>query len=418
MIYKKLAILLFLVFVLSGCYDQDQLESHAFVVVIGLDKPEQSKDDKKIEVTFQIANPEVGTQIKGGGSGEEAHETVTLLANDFTSAKNTANAFVAKEISLDHTKVILVSEELARTEYFPKILETAIRGQQIRRSVQIIVTREKASEFLNQNAPKLETRPHKYYQFMLTRSKETGMSPRADLHRFFQFLNNGNEDLFLAMYATATVNDRDITKYEDEYIAGEIPQKGGNVTQFIGSAIFHKGKMVGSLTGEETRMSIILDKTLNIEDVYATYPDPVSPEYRITTRFMMKKSPDIKVTYPLGKTMKVDVVIPIELQLLAIPSLVNYSTNEKNEKLLKEEIEKQLEEKIKPFITRMQETHKANPFYWSLYFRKHFKTIDEYEHADEQNDLFADADVNVDLQIKTVSYGKLIKPPRLSKEEQ
>ena len=47
-------------------------------------------------------------------------------------------------------------------------------------------------------------------------------------------------------------------------------------TQFIGSAVFKNGVMIGKLTGQETRTVNILDDTTNIKDILINFPDPFS----------------------------------------------------------------------------------------------------------------------------------------------
>ena len=48
----------------------------------------------------------------------------------------------------------------------------------------------------------METRPHKYFQYMIEHGIENGLIPDSTLFRFFKTTNRGT-DLFLAMYTTA-----------------------------------------------------------------------------------------------------------------------------------------------------------------------------------------------------------------------
>ncbi|WP_052737987.1 Ger(x)C family spore germination C-terminal domain-containing protein [Bacillus sp. SA1-12] len=164
------------------------------------------------------------------------------------------------------------------------MIYTGIRERELRKAVNMIVTKEKAAEFIKNNQPLLETRPHKFYQLMLNRARETGFVPPSDLLHYFQTTER-DADLFLAIYATTEGHDVETrNRFEDEYKAGEIPIVGDNLTQFIGSAIFKEGKMVGTLNGEETRAALILDPTINVEDMLATYEDPLEPKYRIASK--------------------------------------------------------------------------------------------------------------------------------------
>src|SRR5699024_9231425 len=103
----------------------------------------------------------------------------------------------------------------------------------MRRNIQIIVTNENAENFLKTASPDLEDKPHKYYQFMITRATETGVIPDADFHRFFQ-LTEDKDDLFLAIYASALRHANDLSKPSIKKIAGELVTSGGNPAQFMG----------------------------------------------------------------------------------------------------------------------------------------------------------------------------------------
>ncbi|MBP3950686.1 Ger(x)C family spore germination protein [Bacillus suaedae] len=392
--------------ILASCFDKAELEQQAYVIAVGID---QAEEKGKFNITFQISNPEVGTNIPGGGSStEEPQESVTLLADDLLSAKNTANSIISREVLLDHTSVVIVSEELARSGQFINIIQSANRTKELRRGVQIIVSKEDAKDFLKNNNPKMETRPHKYYQFMLKRAKETGFIPEADLHRFFQ-ITEGDADLFLAIYASAEKGEVLKNQNEDEFMAGQVPQIGEQKTQFMGSAVFKEGTMIDTLTGEETRFSVILDNTIQVQDVLATYRDPKSDQYRIATRFIKKEKTKVDLHLDEKGQAHINVIVPFNLEILAVPSLVNYSNNEENIELLKKSIEEGLNKKVNEFVAKTQEIYKSEPFYWSLYVRSHFNTITEYETADWHKKIYPNAEITVDCQVKSIMFGKLIK---------
>ncbi|WP_186576842.1 Ger(x)C family spore germination protein [Aquibacillus kalidii] len=395
---------------LVGCYDKKELEQQAYVVAIGVDKT----DEKGLyKFTFQIANPEVGSAIVGGGSQEEPKETVSIKGSDILTATNTANSFVSREITLDHTKVLIASEELARSGDFIRIMQSTARTTQIRRGVQILVSKEDASEFLQNINPKMETRPHKYYQLILDRAKETGIIPEAEIHRFFQ-ITEGDADLFLAIYATNKKAKEKDDGYEDEYVAGQLPKEGGNNSQFMGSAVFKEGKMIGTLDGQETRLAHVFDPTLDMDDLLSTYPDPIKEEFRIGADYSQKSSPEINIEYNKNKPTKINVRVPFQIEIIAIPSLVDYSQNKDNKELLKKTIEESLEKKSRELIRKTQEEYKAEPFYWSLYIRKYFKTIEEYEEADWNKNIYPNAEININFDLERLEFGKMLNDSNLT----
>ncbi|MDC3417748.1 Ger(x)C family spore germination protein [Aquibacillus salsiterrae] len=395
---------------LTGCYDKTELEYQAYVVALGVDKGE---GDNTFKFTYQIANPETGTAIGGGSSNEPASEIITVEGNDFLTATTTANASVSKKMTLDHTKVLVVSEEVARSDNFLGLMQTASRTTQIRRQVQIIVSKENARDFIKDNKPQLETRPHKYYQLMLERSTETGIVPESDIHRFFQ-LTEGDADLFLAMYTTATVEKTKNNGTEDEYKAGEIPKKGGNPAEFMGSAVFKEGKMIDVLDGQNTRLALIMDNTLEIDDLLSTYQDPVKEDYKIAGDFSKKSPTKVKIDYRKDVKTTIDVTVPFSFEVLAIPSLVPYSQDEKLREKLKASIEKSLEKKANKLIEKAQKEYGSDPFYWSLYIRNEFASIPDYEKADWNKKIWPNAEVNVDFQMSRLEFGKMVNDSQLN----
>ncbi|WP_070119596.1 Ger(x)C family spore germination protein [Bacillus marinisedimentorum] len=405
----KILLLIFPLLFLAGCFDKQEPEQQAYVMAVGLDAMEEKG---KLRVTFQIGNPEA-TSLMGTGGNEPPYETVTLTANDFMSAKNTANSFVARRITLDHVKVLIVSEELARSDDFIRVIQSILRSKELRRNVQLVVSKEPASEFINNNKPKLETRPHKFFQFIINRARETGIIPYSDLHRFLQ-ITEGDADLFLAIYATSDPENQINDGLEDEFLAGEIPQEGGNQTQFMGSAVFKEGIMIDKINGELTRLSMWLDNTFRVEDFMVTYPDPNQQDFRITARVIKPDRTKVDVKYRPKGTAVIRAEIPMDVEILAVPSMTDYSSDRKKQKKLKEHIETNLEKTAAAFIEKTQKEYKGEPFYWSLYVRKHFKTISEYEKADWMNNIYPNADVKVEFTINSLTFGKTVKESNLN----
>ena len=156
--------LLVAVILLTGCWDREEIEDRSYVIGLGLD---HSKAKDKIKVTMLIANPEVGSAQGGGGSSEKPREIVSFDANDFLSAKSTANVVISRKISYDLLKLIVVSEELAKDPKFVKWIYDVLRDREIRLDNYLAVSKEKASDYFQNLHPIMETRPHKYFQYMI-----------------------------------------------------------------------------------------------------------------------------------------------------------------------------------------------------------------------------------------------------------
>ncbi|OZM58081.1 spore gernimation protein GerC [Lottiidibacillus patelloidae] len=401
---RKYLILALLPFLLSGCWDKLELEEQAFVVVLGVDLAE---DEEFIDVTFQMANPQVGSTTKATAENEKPSVILTLPATDIISARDTANALVTRKINLSHLKTIIISEELAKTDKFDKVVSSSIRDRQIRREINIIVTKEKAAEFINNNKPQLETRPHKYFEFMQKRWRDTGLVPYSTFNRYFQRSESTNT-LFMAILATSKKQELKSKGYEDNYEAGQINARGGDPVQVIGSAILKEGKLIDTITGEETRIALLLRKESEADNWLATYEDPLNEGYRIAARLIKDKKTKININTD-KKTPVVDVTVPITFQVVAIPSQENYVLDLKKQKLLKKSIAKALEEKTMEFVKKTKEEYKDEPFLWGYEVQKNFTTKKAYEKYNWK-EKYLQAEVKVKYEITIEDFGKQLRP--------
>lgn len=400
---------LFLVILLVGCEDIIELEKQSYVIAIGIDQTEQ---EGMYQFTFQIANPISSDPAEG--SGQTPDQVVSIPSTDIITATDIANDFLTKKVNLDHTLVIVVSEQLARAGDFIRVIQPATRTAKIHRNIQIIVSRENAEQFLRSIDHGLESKPNRYFQFMISRVQETGVTAFSDFHRFFQ-VTEGKDRLFLAMYGTTIQEQEDLKKKSIKKIAGEIVQTGGNPAQFIGSAVFKNGKMIDVLTGEETRIVNILNKTTKMDDLIAAIADPIEPNYSISGRFVKKKDPKVSVYYDANTNhAKFDILVPFDFEVLAVPSMVNYSSNGELELILLKALENYFTTTSHKFIEKTQKEYKGDPFYLSLYIRRLFKDIPSYEKADWQGEIYPNAEINVRFKIERLEFGKSIYDTNLN----
>jgi spore germination protein KC len=405
----KISLLIGIVLTISGCWDQKELDQKAYVIGIGLD---QHVAEGKVKVTYLIANPEVGSQQSGGGTNEPAQEIITLTADDFISSRNTANTVVSKEISYDLLRVIIVSEDLAKESNFIRWIYSAAKDREIKRSTQLIVTKEDAAQFIANNKPKLETRPHKYFEFMINRGQETGMIPDTDLNDFFR-VTESDADLFLAIYATTEKEETDRSNMsDDDFMAGEIQIEGQtNDAQFIGSGVFKEGIMIGKITGEETRISSLLDDTWNLEDFKTTFKDPFDDRYRISARISKKSNNQFHFKQQFGRPV-IEIRVPLYIEVLSDPSMINYAKNKRKVDVLKKSLTETIEQKMTQYITRTQKEFKGEPFHLSIPIRKEFGTLREFRDFDWMKS-YPEAEVKVNVDIRFGEFGRQTKLPKL-----
>jgi len=406
---KKLLLILLLItftFFSYGCQDRSELEEQAYVVVIGMDY----YDENSILVTYQIANPQGGGGNAAGKTAEEpAADNVTVKAPDIVVARDTVGAFVTRTITFSHVNTLLVGEELAKSDMFFRQLESAIRDKQMRRSTFFVVTKEPAYKFIDNNKPTLETRPHKFYELMSRRWDDTALVGISTIHRFVKRVE-GDEGIYLSIYGASKKDEVKEDAHEDEYLAGEIYRFSGDPAEMIGSGVFKEGKMIGTLTGEETRMVMFLRPSETIDSVLNTYPDPLDDDYRITLKFI--KQNKTKINIDVSKDIPIiDVTVPIDIEIVSIHSMKDYVTDAENRKILENHIEEKAKEKMEKLIQKVQKDFKGDPFQWHNVAKKKFKTNKEYREYDWMKS-FPSASVSVKVEIEIVGFGKQLEPPK------
>ena len=385
----------------------------AFVVAIGLDKNENGQ----LITTFQIANPEVGTSLLGTTTQEEqASEIVSIAANDIFSVKNMANAFVSRQIVFSHLRIIIVSEELARSEDFPSLMYSLVRERELRRSINLMVTKERAETFIKKNKPILETRPHKYYQLMIQRATQNGLVPKSDLLHYYR-VTEANESLFLAMYASLDQRPPQTGSIdEDAHYAGDIAARGDVSAQLTGAAVFRKGRMIGTMTGEETRLSLLLNETAPPMNLIVTMKDPLRSGFRIPIKVTDTSKP--RLTMDLhGDPPTIRAELKMDLEIVTIPSMIDYSGDLEKQKLLRESLEAEIESLMAAMIEKTQKEFKGEPFEWGLTARRHFLT-DAGFRAYGWMERYPEMKIECKVHVNLTKFGLQLRTPNIRKLEE
>ena len=403
----KLLCLFVIVGLLSGCWDRKEIDRKDYVVALGFDKAE----DHQIKITFLITNPEVGSVQQGGSAQEPPVEIISVKAKDIVSPQEFANITIAREISYDMLRYIIVSEKLARDKNLIRWIYDTTKDKDIRRDNFFIVTKEDTTKFMENNKPKLETRVHKFYENMIHRGKETGLIPFSQLHTLLRITEAG-ADLFLGTYATTEIeNDEESRGDKDNLFAGEYKPGGEtNTAQFLGSAVFKGGMMIGKLTGQETRLAYLLNNIDQAPNMVAALPDPFKEDVNIGFRIMQPKNTKIKMNLE-GKG-SIDIKLPLIVDILTNNSMVDYAGDKAKREHLERYIEERLKEKLTELIQKTQDEYKGDPFGWSLYARKKFKNLPDY-YKYNWMESYPNMDVKVNVEIRVSNYGRQNETPNI-----
>lgn len=210
---------------ISGCWDYREVDDMSIVAGVAIDRNET---DGKYLLTVELVD------IKSGRQETEAGFKMLSLAGDtlFDTVRNMIS-MTGKKLFWGHAKVIILSEEIAR-EGIVKVLDWFGRDTGTRADLYLFVSKEKtARELLVMNSTS-ETIMSFELALMMRDEKNSNTAPVIEIWDFIDKLQSHGQS---ALAPTIYVHEKDGQKSE----------------RVSGTAIFAQDKMIGTLTGTETR---------------------------------------------------------------------------------------------------------------------------------------------------------------------
>ncbi len=361
---RLIALVLLSSFFLSGCYDYIEPNDLAYVVAIGIDK---GTNENLFNYTLQFARP---TQISGGsseegGSGEKTIGTVKVEAPSIYSAVNVANHVISKTFTLSHTKIIVISNEIAKSG-IGDIVDTIGRSTDIRPSVFLCVSSDEAAKYLESVKPVVEINPVKYYR-LIFESPNSSYIPKNDVGTVYLNMksktsqntlplvgvgkgssggkssggggegggqssgeqsegggqSSGEENQSQSPTPSSTddiktpVNEKEFEYNMKKYFAGKLDIEKQNESEVVGSAVFKDDKMIGELSGIESEIFNILSGRFT--SGYAVLYVPQSPTNPATIRIEQLAKPKVKISLEDNKP-KINIELSLEGNFMSVPS--------------------------------------------------------------------------------------------------
>ncbi|MCA0988357.1 Ger(x)C family spore germination protein [Guptibacillus algicola] len=137
---------------LSGCWDHEELPEFGFVQAVAIDLHEG--DEGKIDLTTQFIKPSPKIGSAGGG-GDKAFFNIETTGDSVFEAIRDIATHLGRKAQWSHTRIILISEELAKERNVGEILEFFYRDHEPRLMISIAIMEGKAKDYL-ENKPFIE----------------------------------------------------------------------------------------------------------------------------------------------------------------------------------------------------------------------------------------------------------------------
>lgn len=122
---------------LSGCWSQKELNELAIISATSIDKNEEGKYIK----TIQLINPSnVAGGLQGGGGGQSPAVTVYSATGDSVlEAHFNASAKISRKLYHSHANLIVLSEDVVREDGLENVLDAFERDPEIRSTARVVI---------------------------------------------------------------------------------------------------------------------------------------------------------------------------------------------------------------------------------------------------------------------------------------
>ncbi len=384
---KKLKLLIFIlsIFLLTGCWNYNELNDLALISGISIDK-----DEEGFIVNYMISNSSKSE------SKSNSNETSTILyegrGSTISKATENINQKLPKIPYLSHVEVIVISEEVAKNDML-KAMDFLLRNPESRKEIYLLVSKDvKAKDTLSILTP-LESFPSDNIKSNITSStNEIATTSTIKYSEFLAELIQRGIDPTLG-----------VIEVEGNIERGQNQESNDNARQdaiikLTSSAIFKNEKLVYITTQDESTAIDILNKKL--QNIYIE--TECNNEKIVTYITSIDAKTKVKIE---NNKPKVTIDVKGDGSLIE----VNCKVNLEDSKII-EEIQQQVEEKLKTFlyqginICKKYKTdtfgfgnkiYKVNPKYW--------KSIEEKWN----DELLPQLDVEIKISIDLYSKGSL-----------
>lgn len=399
-------------FALTGCYDREELEQQAFVIIMGVDAAPRGM----VDCSFQIALPKTLSPSGGGGGTQPLAGSgpITYRAHNMLEAMTLASSSVEREITFSHLGLVIFGDELARRG-LSEPLQTLTRFREFRRTTYVAVSKGPARALMGAGKPMLETSASRLVDDIAQAGVRTGFLPqRMRLQDVVIALTVPHENVVMPMFAINTHVEADPKGEKGpagdkpSYVAGDVNRAAGNPVEWMGAAVFRKDKMVGTLDGQEQMLLRMMRGS--VRRMRVNYPDPGDPTHYLSLYLQKERAPRYHIR--LGTPMMVHIDVPLDAELLASPFARDYTLTG-NRKWLEQHLNQALARDMERVFRKLVNDYQVDAIPVSTHARGLFATHDQFARYPWQRKLTT-ARVSVMADIHVRRFGVQLGPVRTS----
>ena len=370
-----------LLFLLTGCYDQKELNTIAIMTAT-----EINKIDNEYIVNVQVVNPQSSDKtvniqapfIMYEGKGKTIHEA-------YRQIKLQSSRYLYP----NHMEILIVNQNLAK-EDISEIIDFFLRIPDVRTEFYVLIGKNK--NILNITTPIDDVSGLSIVDTMKTNNKYLGITNFVTFNDFAKMNLNKNLEIILPSIEAVDYNEKSETTENTESTKIKSLYKLGNL------AIFKDNKLQGYLTEDESiSYNIIKNKAKAILITYECEKN----------KYMTIEATDIKSKI---NTKNKEININVEMTGNINETRCNIPlNNEKNIKKLEQDIKEYIDNKIEMSVNNIRETYNSDIFgFLDLIYKKNYNTYKEIKNTWKTQE-FKKIKININSSINIIGKGNVLE---------
>ncbi len=376
--YRKILlafVLLFNLFILTGCWDKHELTKIFIVIGMAIDKAEN--EENKIELTVYVINTSASNETGQGNSDKNTESLIfSTTCTNVAEGISIINLNKNRQLFLQHNKVIIFSEEIGM-EGIADYVNSSIRDNDFRVDNIFLFSNGKAKDILTAEL-KGNKSPSEFIYETIGELRNSSKHYMVNLIDMVNAGSNHNRAILVPIGKFEKVRDQ-------------------NEFKFTGLAVIKSGKLINELPFDDFLGYIILaDKVSRASFVSKN-------ENQKVTYFIRNSRSSKKVKI---ENDKVSLNVKIELELVIL-ELVGFKeiTLEFVEKTLKEMAKEEIKKRI---YKTMDEAKNMNSDFFNInsmvykYHPKKYKLIE-----DNWDEVFKNLNLEVEVNVKISNVGQI-----------
>lgn len=384
------AIVVSLVFSFENYSNSSQdLDALSYVMAIGIDVGKTAKYKISLQLTtMESSATDAAIKSSEESTGDEANKESssfiihTTETDSIDSAINITNAYVNKAINLSHCKILVISEEVAKSG-LSSIVNSIINKVEIRPDCNIIISQIPDNEFSEENKPDLSSVLEKYYDIASNIDNGQGYSKAIKLSDFYFALNDSFTEPCATLGLISNTNSNTNTSPTKERSNLDTQSRSltskpdESTVELLGLAAFNKSNLVGTLSANQVLSYQLIKNELK----YCTLniPSPFSSDETLDLYISPLRNSKINVNITNGSPF-IEVNLYLTVSILSFNSTTISTITEENINIVKNYASKYIQNMIYNFLNKTSKELNSDIAGIGKYAAKNFGTIQEFEN--------------------------------------